>query len=117
MPKNNLNNPIFKDQRGEIRRFNIKGIKFNLVFTKPKIYRGGESHPNWQYILNLKGKIEIKMKFPNKELTIKPKKNELISIPPHIPHIMKSLTNSIMMEWWSGPFQCKYYPPYRKLVK
>ena len=43
---------------------------------------------------------------------------ELVVIPPHVPHLFLFLNHTVMAEWWSppGPFEARYYAPYRSAV-
>ena len=116
-PKGNLNAPVQKDIRGEIRRYNFKGVKFNALFTKAGKYRSGDFHPVIQYDLILKGRFRITFRQNGKDVVFKKGKNELIIVPPNTPHLFKSLTDTVMLEWWDGPFAVGYYEPYRKLVE
>ena len=106
----------FKDSRGEIRRFNINGVKFNALFTKKGAFRSGDYHRSAQYDLILKGRFEIKMRRGNRDVVIRRGSNSLVKIPPRVPHLFKALSNSVMIEWWDGPFEARYYKPYRKFV-
>ncbi len=115
--KKGLEAPVHTDFRGEIRRYNIKGAKFSIIFTKPGMLRSGDSHPVPQYDLILKGEFEITLRKNGKDIVIKKGPNELIVIPPHIPHLFRSLTDTVMIEWWEGPFEAEYYRPYRRLVE
>jgi dTDP-4-dehydrorhamnose 3,5-epimerase-like enzyme len=115
--KNDLYKPIHKDFRGEIRRFDIGGAKFNVLSSKSGTFRGGDYHPVTQYGLVLKGKFEITLRKGEKDEVVKKGPNELIVIPPNIPHLYKSLTDSVFIEWWDGPFEAEYYEPYRKFMK
>jgi len=116
-PKGNLNAPVQKDIRGEIRRYNFKGVKFNALFTKAGKYRSGDFHPVIQYDLIFKGRYQITFRQNGKDVVFKKGKNELIIVPPNTPHLFKSLTDTVMLEWWDGPFAVGYYEPYRKLVE
>ncbi|MDD5291086.1 MAG: hypothetical protein PHZ04_03130 [Patescibacteria group bacterium] len=122
MPKKVLKNkglsaPFCIDSRGEIRRYNFKGAKFNVLFTKAGKYRSGDFHPVIQYDLILKGKYQITFRKGNKNIVFTKGENELIIIPPNTPHLFKSLTDTVMLEWWDGPFEVGYYQPYRKIVE
>lgn len=114
---NNLNSPSFKDSRGEIRRYDINGVKFNVLFTKAGALRSGDYHPAVQYDLILKGTFKITLRKNKKNITLKKGDNEFIAIPPNTPHLFESITDTIMIEWWGGPFEAKYYKPFRKLVE
>lgn len=115
--KGNLDSPVHKDMRGEIRRHDFKGVKFNVLFTKAGCYRSGDFHPVSQYDLILKGKFQITFRKGGRDVIVKKGPNELIIIPPNTPHLFKSLTDTVMLEWWGGPFAVGYYEPYRKIVE
>lgn len=115
--KNNLIIPLYKDFRGEIRRYEINGTKFNVLLTKAGMLRSGDYHPEIQYDLILKGEFEIWLKKGNKDVKIKKGPNQLIVIPPSTPHLFKALTDTLMIEWWSGDFEAEYYQPYRSLIE
>jgi len=117
LAKSSLNAPAQKDVRGEIRRYEFKGVKFNALFTKAGKYRSGDFHPITQFDLILKGKFRITVRRGNKDVVYEKGENELIVIPPNTPHLFKSLTNTVMLEWWDGPFEVSYYKPYRKIVE
>jgi mannose-6-phosphate isomerase-like protein (cupin superfamily) len=108
---------VCEDFRGEIRKYEIDGVNFNVLLTRAGAYRGGDYHPNTQYNLILKGEFEITLRQNNKDITLRKGPNELIKIPPNTPHLFKSLTDTIMIEYWDGPFKARYYEPYRKFVE
>lgn len=114
---NDLDKPLHSDCRGEIRRYNIDGTKFNILTTKAGALRSGDYHPNTQYNIILKGRLEITLRQDGRDVVMEKDPNELIEIPPNTPHLFKSLTESVIIEWWSGPFEVQYYEPYRKLVE
>jgi len=116
MENNNLDKAVHKDSRGEIRRFEVNGTKFNILITKAGLLRSGDIHPATQYDLILEGIVEITMKRGNTDVTVRKGQNDLIAIPSGIPHLFKSITKSVVIEWWDGPFQAEYYKPYRKLI-
>lgn len=43
--------------------------------------------------------------------------NEYIAIPPFTPHIFEFLEDTVMAEWWDGPFEAWFYDPYRSIVQ
>ncbi len=111
-----LDEPVYKDHRGEIHRLNLGGVKFNVLFTKAGVMRSGDYHPNTQYDFILSGEMEITLRQDDKDVIVRKKAKELISIPPNVPLLFWSLTDTVMIEWWDGPFECKYYRPYRDLI-
>ncbi len=114
---NNLSEPVFSDSRGEIRRYEIDYTKFNVLTTKAGALRSGDYHPVKQYDLILKGEFEITLRQDDKDVVMKKGVNELIVIPPDIPHLFRAISDTVMIEWWEGPFEAKYYKPYRRLVE
>jgi len=115
--KDNLVYSIFKDSRGEIQRCAIGKNKFNILLTKKGVMRSGDFHPNTQFDLILKGEFEIILRKNNKNQKIKKGANEFIAIPPNTPHLFKSLTDTVMLEWWDGKFSAQYYQPFRSLIE
>jgi hypothetical protein len=115
--KSGLDAPFQKDMRGEISRHDFKKVKFNVLFTKAGCFRSGDFHPTVQYDVILKGKFRITIKKNNKDIVSEKGENEFIEIPPNTPHLFKSLTDTVMLEWWGGPFEVGYYQPYRKFVE
>lgn len=115
--KNPLDEPVFKDDRGEIRRHEMEGVKYNALFSKAGILRSGDMHPNTQYDLILMGEFEITLRQGDEDVVITKKANELLEIPPDTPHLFRSVTDTVMIEWWDGPFEAEYYEPYRKLIE
>ena len=43
--------------------------------------------------------------------------HDYIRIPAYTPHIFEFLTDTIVAEWWDGPFRAWYYAPYRNIVE
>ncbi len=107
----------FKDIRGEIKKFGYKGTSFNLIFTKKGGYRSGDVHKSAQYDMILKGGFEITMRKKNRNVKIRAGKNQLVVIPKNTPHLFRAMKDSVMIEWWNGKFEMKYYWPYRKIVE
>lgn len=122
---------VFKDCRGEIRKLKFHGVEVNLVFTKAGALRSGDVHPSNQHDILLRGKIEITRHVHYVDIwggAPGPKIGDERDIyrsgcTPHIvicagtPHLFRSVTSSVVLEWWDGPFKAKYYRPYRKLVE
>ncbi len=115
--KSNLDALIYKDSREEIRRYECDGVKFNVLSAKAGVFGNGDYHPVAQYNLILKGRFEITLRQEDREIITREGSNDLIVIPPNIPHLFKSLTDTVMIEWWDGPFEAKDYEPYRKLIE
>lgn len=106
-----------EDSRGEIKRLDYKGRKFNVLYTKKDAIRSGDYHNSKQFDLILKGEFEIWMLIGGKTVKEIKKENDFIIIPENIPHLFISKTDTIMIEWWEKDFEAKYYAPYRKYVE
>ncbi len=117
MKKKGLEEPLHVDARGEIHRFDIKGVKFNGLFTKAGALRSGDMHPHTQFNIVLSGELEITLRQGKKDIVVRKKPGKLIIIPPNVPHLYRSITDSIILEWWDGPFEVAYFEPYRRLVE
>jgi quercetin dioxygenase-like cupin family protein len=111
-----LKTKFHSDSRGEIYINKIKGLEFNYIFTKAGAYRAGDYHSAKQYSIIISGKIEITLRQKNRDIIKKYGPNELIIIPTNTPHLYKFLTDTVMIEWLSGPYKPRYYQPYRKKV-
>lgn len=105
------------DARGEANFIEIGGKMFNAVYTKAGILRGGHFHPYMQYCIILQGDIEMTLKEGESERVMVKKQNELIAIPAGVPHLFKSLTDSVFLEWMEKPYEATNYEPYRTLVE
>lgn len=116
MKKDTLDIPFQEDIRGTIHRYNLHWKKINLLFTKAWYYRWWEVHPYVQYVLVLKGSVEFIFRKDAVDLVQTYWKNEIVKIEAYIPHLFKSLVDSLIMEWRDGDFEVEYYPPYRNLV-
>lgn len=115
--KENTDENCFKDIRGSIHFFVIEGVKFHITVTKAGMLRGGDFHPDIQRDIILKGKFEITTRQNNKDIIKEYSTNDLIEIPPHIPHMFRSLTDTVMLEWRDGEYKSEYFPPYRKQIE
>lgn len=114
---NNCLKKLDEDKRGSAYRVKVENFGFNVIYTKRGGLRGADIHPNTQYDLILKGEFEIWLKKGKSILKFKKRENELIVIPPGTPHLFKCLKESLIIEWWSGPFNQEFYPPFRKYIE
>lgn len=112
-----LNYKFFSDRRGETYISRIKGTEFNVVFTKAGFCRAGDYHSTKQYSILLKGRMELTLRQNNKDIVKKYGPNELVVIPPNIPHLYKFIADTVMVEWLVGRYQPQYYEPYRKIIR
>lgn len=104
---------INSDQRGELYGLYIDDKEYLIMETKKNYRRGGDYHNSIQHDIVLKGKIKVMS--PEKELIlVEGQKSEF---EPGEPHYIEALEDSVVIEWLSGPFEKKYYVPYRKIVE
>ena len=107
---------FFTDARGSIQFFTFDGIEFHISQTKAGMLRGGDFHPDIQHDIILKGQMAVTMHQDNQDIRRVYGPNEIIEIPPGIPHLFESLTNTVMLEWREGHYQSEYFAAYRKQV-
>ncbi len=108
---------IHEDARGAIYRIEVGDSYFNLMTRKKGTLLSGDYHPYTQYDLILEGEFEITLRENDKDVVIRKKANEFFEIPPNVPHMFRCLTDTVMLEWWDGPYVQEIYEPYRKLVE
>lgn len=111
-----LEKPVFKDDRGEIHRLQFAGVKTNMIVTKAGFMRSGDLHPNTQFDQILSGLVELRTL--ENGITVKKvlRPNTFVVIGPNVPHLFHFLEDTVMMEWWDGPFEAWYYRPYRDII-
>lgn len=114
---NTLNSPKFQDKRGKIRRYRFGPIKFNVLQTNKGWLRGGDYHPNRQYIFLIKGNFQITLIKDKKEVKIIKKAPCFFFIEKNIPHLFNSLNDTIMVEFGESILNVKYYEPFRKIIR
>lgn len=112
-----LESPVFEDIRGKIERKEFGGNKFNIIETKKGFMRSGDLHKNRQFDLVLSGRIELwtldKDGATKKEI-VSP--NQLVVLGKNVPHLFHFLENTVMIEYWDGPFEAWFYKPYRDII-
>ena len=111
-----LDAPVHEDIRGTIKRIDLNGVKVNMLFTKGGFMRSGDLHPHAQYDILFSGRIELWTleEGETKKQIIEP--NTFFEIGPHVPHLFNFLEDSVMAEWWGGPFVGWYYRPWRTII-
>mgnify|MGYP001591403992 CR=1 FL=1 len=108
---------VHEDFRGRIHVVSIEGIQIKFITTRAGFLRGGEIHPNNQYNTVLSGEVEFILKLNGiADIHRLKTQNGQITITAGTPHMSRSVTDSVMIEWYDGEYQSEYYPEYRKLV-
>jgi len=79
--------------------------------------RSGDLHKNIQYDFVFNGKFELWTRIGDTDVKKMYGPNEFIEIPPGTPHLFNFLEDTLMAEWWNGPFDAWYYRPYRTIIE
>ena len=128
-------NAVFTDQRGSYLRFAPEGGKnddadlyVNVVFSKRDSKRSGDVHKCWQVNYIAFGKVLLTtLKKPlvaggTGERTIEYGKDDVIRIPPHVPHLYEFKEDTIFTEKWEHDdgspceFKAWLYTPFRERI-
>ena len=109
---------IYVDERGEIHNFQIGRRRLNLLHTKSGVMRSGDLHRDCQHDFVFSGAVEVwcLSKDGSTQKTIY-RENQYIRIPPFVPHVFHFLEDTVLAEWWDGPFHTWFYNPYREIVE
>jgi hypothetical protein len=113
----NLEQPSYQDERGEIRRIVLAGAKVNVLHTRSGFLRSGDLHPNTQFDVLLSGEAELLTLENGEQITRKLIPNVFVAIRPYVPHLFRFTEDTVMLEWWDGPFECFYYRPFRAMIE
>jgi len=108
---------VHEDARGDIYVFTINEREFLVFFTRAGALRGGHFHDLNEYGVVLDGKIERRIQINNSEEIEVLSEGDTRVVPPKIPHLVKALTDSWVLEWHEYPKTRENYEPYRKLVE
>jgi len=90
------------------------------LHTKAGYCRGGDYHKSIQHDIVLSGEIlwVVKDKSTGKAKTIDAVEGKKTEFLPNNPHLMFSITDSLVLEWLERPEKKKkYYEPYRDVVE
>jgi hypothetical protein len=108
---------IYQDDRGEIHRLRVGHRRMNVLYSKEGVMRSGYLHPHSMNDFIVSGKVEVwtlSLEGTNKRIY---SAHEFVALDPYTPHILHFLEDTILLEYWQGPFSCWYYHPYRRLVQ
>jgi len=108
---------IHEDERGSIHRILSQGREYLILFTRRGYARGGDHHKTVQHDVVISGQVEYRWKLNTGETIRTLGPGEHISFPAGAPHLMTSISDSLVVEWLEGGFFEKtYYKPYRDIV-
>lgn len=80
--------------------------------------RSGDIHVDVQHDFVFHGKVLVWiLKADGSTQKTMYSDHDYIAIPAYTPHIFEFITDTILAEWWDGPFQAWYYEPYRNIVQ
>jgi hypothetical protein len=100
---------VYVDERGEIHNFKIGGRRLNLLHTKSGAMRSGDIHKDYQHDFVFSGAVEVwcleKDGSTRKQIY---RENQ---------YVFHFLEDTVLAEWWDGPFHAWFYKPYRKIVE
>ncbi len=111
-----LEKPVHVDVRGEIHRLEFAGVKTNVITTKKGFMRSGDLHRHAQRDLILSGRVELWTLEGGQTVKKILGPNTYVVIGANIPHLFHFLEDTVMMEWWDGPFKAWFYRPYREII-
>ena len=109
--------PRFEDARGVIEHHALAGTKYNVLHSKAGTYRSGDVHPAEQYDSVLSGMVVVTTRHGGGDWKQTALAGDRVMIPSGVPHLFYFEEDTVMVEWWSGPFKAKYYKPYRDIVE
>ena len=112
-----LETPFFEDARGSIQRITSGGSKINLLFTRAGYMRSGDLHKNTQLDFIFSGRVEVWRRVGERDEKTIYGPNEYLTLAPGVPHLFNFLEDTVMAEWWDGPFEAWYYRPYREIIE
>jgi hypothetical protein len=109
---------VYQDDRGSIHNFKIGDRRLNLLFTRSGVMRSGDLHRDYQHDFVFSGQVEVWCLTPEGK-TVQHVYNSCqhICIPPYTPHIFHFTLDTVLAEWWDGPFHAWFYKPYRRIVE
>jgi len=105
------------DSRGLIARLELEGVKFNVLFSKAGALRGGDIHPCAQHDFVIRGEVKLELADLGKYKIRAVTAGQHVTIPAGRAHLLTFLQDTVMLEWWDGPFVAEYYEPYRCQVE
>lgn len=107
---------VLKDARGEIHNLQIGGARFNILVSKAGTMRSGDVHRWPQLDMVFSGVVRVTTREAGRDVVRTYSSGDRIVIPSNVPHMFFFVNETVMAEWWLGPFEARYYRPYREKV-
>lgn len=108
---------VHRDARGAIHNFDVDGVRVNVLVSRAGSERSGDVHRFRQMDAVIKGRVTVVTREGGRDVERTYTTGDSISVPPHVPHLFRFHNDTWMMEWWAGPFEARYYRPYRTSVE
>ena len=108
---------IHKDDRGTLWTLTHNNKEYLVMETKQGYSRGGDYHKSTQHDVILSGVVVFTFMNNGIEKTKSLGEGEAITLLPGEPHMVTSVTDSLILEWLEGDFEKAYYEPYRKIIE
>eukprot|EP00307_Rebecca_sp_RCC1486_P012753 CAMPEP_0119414190 /NCGR_PEP_ID=MMETSP1335-20130426/6627_1 /TAXON_ID=259385 /ORGANISM="Chrysoculter rhomboideus, Strain RCC1486" /LENGTH=174 /DNA_ID=CAMNT_0007439051 /DNA_START=32 /DNA_END=556 /DNA_ORIENTATION=+ len=105
-----------RDARGAVHNLQVDGRRFNMLVTRAGSARSGDVHRSVQHDHVLSGRIRVTTREHGRDIAREYGEGESLAIPAHVPHMFEFLEESTILEYWDGPFEARYYRPYREQV-
>jgi len=105
-----------EDSRGKVWSFMIGDLEYILFYTKDGKLRGGDYHSHRQYNVILQGSILFTRLNHGIETIETLEEGEITTTEGGVPHYMKSVGESWVLEWHELPKMREIWNPYRRLV-
>ncbi|MFW6108963.1 MAG: hypothetical protein ACOC6N_00790 [archaeon] len=84
---------------------NVNGKWCSFLETKKGAYRGDHIHPYDQYTVLLGGSAIVVTEIDDKLKEHILKENTVHKTPRGVPHILIPLEDTVLYEWWDGPYE------------
>jgi len=108
---------IHKDDRGTLWTLTHNNHEYLLMETNKGYSRGGDYHKSIQHDVVLSG-VVVFTSIKDGIEKVKPLGvGDKITFEPINPHMVTSITDSLILEWLEGDFEKAYYEPYRKIIE
>ncbi len=82
----------------------VAGKWCSFLETKKGAYRGDHTHPYDQYTVLLGGSAMVVKQVDGKLVECPLEENKVHVTPKDVPHILIPLEDSVLYEWWDGPY-------------
>jgi hypothetical protein len=88
----------------------VNGKWCSFLQTKKGAYRGDHIHTNDQYTVLLGGSAKVVKEIDGDLVEYPLHMNVVHKTPKGVPHILIALEDTILYEWWDGPFESEPCP-------